>query len=166
MRRSLPGTILVRTGLRLLRGYTGPAARAFAAAADDPAAAQRAVLARLVQGAAATGYGRHHGLQPDDDYPAFRDRLPVTTWSDLQPWLARERESPGALAPAPVQAWVRSGGNCGPAKHIPHTAALKRSRVLVSARHGRLRVSAHFYNNEADLERLEQGLLRALAAGA
>lgn len=35
---------------------------------------------------------------------------------------------------------------------------LKSKRILVSARHGRLRVSPHFYNNEEDLERLEQGL--------
>jgi selenocysteine lyase/cysteine desulfurase len=33
-------------------------------------------------------------------------------------------------------------------------AALKAQRILVSARHGLLRVSTHFYNNEADLDRL------------
>lgn len=38
---------------------------------------------------------------------------------------------------------------------------LKEGRVLVSARHGNLRVSAHFYNNEEDFDRLEAGL-RAL----
>jgi selenocysteine lyase/cysteine desulfurase len=38
---------------------------------------------------------------------------------------------------------------------------LKSRNVLVSARHGNLRVSTHFYNNEEDLERLGQGL-RAL----
>lgn len=32
--------------------------------------------------------------------------------------------------------------------------ALKQHKVLVSARHNRLRVSTHFYNNEADLDRL------------
>lgn len=38
---------------------------------------------------------------------------------------------------------------------------LKRRRILVSARHGNLRVSTHFYNNEEDLERLS-GELRGL----
>jgi cysteine desulfurase / selenocysteine lyase len=33
--------------------------------------------------------------------------------------------------------------------------ALKDRRVLISARHGNLRVSTHFYNSEEDLERLE-----------
>jgi selenocysteine lyase/cysteine desulfurase len=35
---------------------------------------------------------------------------------------------------------------------------LKARRVAVAARHGRLRVSPHFYNNEADLDRLETEL--------
>jgi selenocysteine lyase/cysteine desulfurase len=35
---------------------------------------------------------------------------------------------------------------------------LKQRRVLVSARHGNLRVSAHFYNTEEDLDRLESEL--------
>ncbi len=35
---------------------------------------------------------------------------------------------------------------------------LKSRRVLVSARHGNLRVSTHFYNNEEDLERLRREL--------
>jgi selenocysteine lyase/cysteine desulfurase len=37
-------------------------------------------------------------------------------------------------------------------------AALEQHRVLVSARHGLLRVSTHFYNDAADLARLESGL--------
>lgn len=40
--------------------------------------------------------------------------------------------------------------------------ALKEQRVVVSARHGQLRVSTHFYNDESDLERLRAGLLVTL----
>jgi len=40
---------------------------------------------------------------------------------------------------------------------------LKQQRVLVSARHGNLRVSTHFYNNEADVDRLES-VLRSMEA--
>jgi selenocysteine lyase/cysteine desulfurase len=42
-------------------------------------------------------------------------------------------------------------------------AALKQKRVLVSARHGHLRISAHFYNNESDLQRLETELKSLMA---
>ena len=58
-------------------------------------------------------------------------------------------------------------------KHSPITAArfahvdpaalvqrLKEERILASARHGCLRLAVHFYNNEADIEKL-MGVLRA-----
>ena len=35
---------------------------------------------------------------------------------------------------------------------------LKKRRIQVSARHGNLRVSVHFYNDEEDIEKLRQGL--------
>jgi len=35
---------------------------------------------------------------------------------------------------------------------------LKEKRILVSSRHGNLRVSVHFYNNEQDIAALNQGL--------
>jgi cysteine desulfurase/selenocysteine lyase len=37
-------------------------------------------------------------------------------------------------------------------------AALRRRNILVTARHGRMRVAPHFYNTEADIERLRDGL--------
>lgn len=36
--------------------------------------------------------------------------------------------------------------------------SLKENRILVSARHGYLRVSTHYYNNESDIERFAQAL--------
>lgn len=39
---------------------------------------------------------------------------------------------------------------------------LREKRIVVAARHGRLRVSPHFYNNEADLELLRTALARIL----
>ena len=50
------------------------------------------------------------------------------------------------------------------AARFPHKDAaelvrlLKQRRILVSARHGNLRISVHFYNNEQDLERLGTAL--------
>jgi selenocysteine lyase/cysteine desulfurase len=37
---------------------------------------------------------------------------------------------------------------------------LQARKVMVAARHGNLRVSPHFYNDETDLERLSEALLR------
>jgi cysteine desulfurase / selenocysteine lyase len=39
--------------------------------------------------------------------------------------------------------------------------ALRDQRIVVSARHGRLRVSTHFYNDDGDLEQLRQALATA-----
>jgi len=41
-------------------------------------------------------------------------------------------------------------------------ARLKEERIIVSARHGRLRVSVHFYNNEDDIQHLGSALRRLL----
>jgi len=35
-------------------------------------------------------------------------------------------------------------------------------RVVIAARHGRLRISPHFYNDEGDLQRLESALKQLL----
>ncbi len=40
--------------------------------------------------------------------------------------------------------------------------ALKEKRVLVAVRHGLLRVSTHFYNNETDIEHLRAALTELL----
>jgi len=46
-----------------------------------------------------------------------------------------------------------------PGRDIPALAReLAARRVIVSARHGRLRVSPHFYNDESDLEKLAREL--------
>jgi selenocysteine lyase/cysteine desulfurase len=42
--------------------------------------------------------------------------------------------------------------------------ALKERRILVSARHGRLRISPHLYNDESDIEALRCGLSDQLSA--
>lgn len=54
-----------------------------------------------------------------------------------------------------------SGGDVGRL-----AARLIDRRVAVAARHGFLRVSPHFFNNEEDIARLEEELARAIAASA
>jgi selenocysteine lyase/cysteine desulfurase len=40
--------------------------------------------------------------------------------------------------------------------------ALREQKVVIAARHGRLRISPHFYNNEEDMKRLESALKKLL----
>jgi selenocysteine lyase/cysteine desulfurase len=52
-----------------------------------------------------------------------------------------------------------------PARNVSELAKeLRRRRVLVAARHGHLRVSPHFYNNQEDIERLTDELKALLVA--
>ncbi|MGA2134141.1 MAG: aminotransferase class V-fold PLP-dependent enzyme [Bryobacteraceae bacterium] len=75
-----------------------------------------------------------------------------------------------------TRAVLRRAGACLPGDAAPHydsqivtarfegrdapaiARALQEHRVLAAARHGNLRVSPHFYNNEADLDRLAEAL--------
>ncbi len=69
-------------------------------------------------------------------------------------------EGLGAQVAAPDSAVVSGKWEGRDASALART--LREERVLVSARHGYLRVSTHFYNNEEDLERLEELLRRIL----
>jgi selenocysteine lyase/cysteine desulfurase len=42
------------------------------------------------------------------------------------------------------------------------TRALREQKVVIAARHGRLRISPHFYNDDQDLIRLETALKNLL----
>lgn len=121
--------MLARLTAPLLRALCAPRARRFAAALDQPAAAQAATLARLVRAAATTGYARAHGLRADDGIAAFRDKIPLCTYSDIAPWIARQQAEPdsAALAPGRVRCYEPTSGSSGTLKQIPYNAALLRS---------------------------------------
>ena len=48
------------------------------------------------------------------------------------------------------------GSKAAMRRRLPRS--LKEQRIVVSARHGRLRVSTHFYNDESDIDRLRAAL--------
>jgi hypothetical protein len=118
----------VRAVVPALRLALGPRAARFRRALRDPRAAQDRVLGAIVAAAARTEYGRRHGLSAGDDYAMFRARLPVVTYDDLEPWiLAQARTGGHVLVAEPVRLYERTSGSSGPAKLIPHPAALQRS---------------------------------------
>ena len=51
--------------------------------------------------------------------------------------------------------WRRTGPTATPRRW---PSKLQAQRIIVAARHGNLRVSPHFYNNEADLDKLRVAL--------
>ncbi len=73
---------------------------------------------------------------------------------ELAAYARRQLESIGAsLVPSPLPSAILAARFDGrdPADLV---ARLKQQRILIAARHGNLRISTHFYNNEEDVDRL------------
>jgi len=94
----------------------------------QPARAQRQVLRRVVRQVSRTAYGRAHGITGHEDYPAFRRRLPIVTYEDLEPWITHQARSQApVLVSEPVSVFEQTSGSTGRQKLIPYTPALLRS---------------------------------------
>lgn len=111
-----------------LRASCAPRARALDRALDDPGHAQTQMLARVLRAAAGSGYGRSLGLREGDSLDAFRAKVPVVAYDELEPWIRRQREGErNALVNATVVCYEKTSGSAGPAKYIPYTEALLNS---------------------------------------
>jgi hypothetical protein len=99
--------------------------RRFARALAEPRRTQERILIELVRRNAATAWGRRHGYAAIDSVESFRERVPVTTWDALEPWIDRIRGGePGVLTAEPVLLLERTSGSTGAAKDVPYTASL------------------------------------------
>jgi selenocysteine lyase/cysteine desulfurase len=79
---------------------------------------------------------------------------------------ARTREIAGSLGGTVVGTWESPTVAARFPNQDPSALAraLREEKIIVSARHGNLRISTHLFNNEADLDALERGLRRLLFA--
>ena len=117
--------VLTRLVARAHGASLAGAARRFAAAAADPAEAQRRRLLGLLPDLAAGAYGREHGLGGVGSVRAFRQRVPVSDAASMEPWWARVAQGePGVVTRAPVLMMERSGGSSGRTRLVPFTQPL------------------------------------------
>ena len=94
----------------------------------NPALAQSALLKELLRDAAATEYGRAHGVRAGDDYEAFAARLPLVGYDRLREWIERQQQTEGKVIVAErVLFYELTSGSNGAAKQIPYTQSLKDS---------------------------------------
>lgn len=104
---------------------SGPAYRRFTRKLANPAQAQARLLDELVAGMAPSAYGRRLGLRPGDGYRAFRDKVPVSDYAALKPWIERWRAGEhGVLTTERALFWQKTSGSGGPEKWIPCTPGL------------------------------------------
>ncbi|MEP6692519.1 MAG: GH3 auxin-responsive promoter family protein [Gemmatimonadaceae bacterium] len=101
------------------------AARRFARAARDCERAQAGRLASLVAANESSAYGRAHGFAAVHSWRDYQRRVPIVTYDDLEPWVARAAAGErGVLTTAPVTIFERTSGSSSPNKLVPYTSAL------------------------------------------
>ena len=90
---------------------------------EDPAAAQQAVLERLLSDYARTAYGREHGAAEVHTIADYRRAFPVVTYADLEPLIRRVMAGETSLLlPEPPVAWGMTRGTTGQSKSVPITS--------------------------------------------
>lgn len=99
--------------------------RRFREALKHPARAQERWLSDFLRANEHTAYGRARGYATITSVSQFQQRVPVTSYEDLAPWIERleggERE---VLTSEPVLMLERTSGSVAGPKHIPYTAGL------------------------------------------
>jgi hypothetical protein len=96
---------------------------AFDRATAAPRDVQEAVLRRILAAQAETAFGRDRGLRGVNTVDAFRRRVPVQRYDDLEPYLARCRrgETQALLSERQVHMYAMTSGTTAARKYIPVT---------------------------------------------
>lgn len=98
---------------------------AFARALRDPERVQAEVLARVVEQARGSAWGRAYDYESIDSVTAFRARVPITRWDDVAPWVHRiEAGEHAVLTREPIRLLERTSGSLSGPKHVPYTEGL------------------------------------------
>lgn len=88
----------------------------------NPETHQELVLIRLLRGYSNTEYGRRCGADSISTIGEYRERFPVITYDDLQPWLEKVRSGDyGTFLPEKPVTWVTTRGTTGRPKVLPVT---------------------------------------------
>ena len=102
-----------------------PIVAAFRHGHADPAATQRERLAAILEQAKDTTLGRHYEFASIDRYETYAERVPVTDWSGMRPWIDRAcLESGPVLSAEPPLFFEPTSGSSAACKRIPYTRSL------------------------------------------
>lgn len=114
-------------GLKMLEAALNPWHQAVA----NPAAAQEAVLERLLAGYAQTRYGQRHGADEVTNLDEYRKAFPIATYEDFKPLIDQvlAGEEDVLLYEPPVGWAITRGTTKGESKFIPMTSTDLKMRV-------------------------------------
>ena len=118
-------SLVPRVAGALYGAAAAPAAARFARALREPAAAQDAILRRILRDNRETAFGREHGFAEIRTAADFRARVPLRGYAELEPWIRRACDGgPNVLTAAPMRFVEPTGGSSGLSKEVPYTRAL------------------------------------------
>lgn len=104
-----------------------PEALAYRWAAGRPEESQTALLLQILRANQESALGRHWRFNQIHSVGQFQERLPITTYADLLPWIQRiEAGEAGVLTHDPVRLLEPTSGSTSATKLIPYTDGLKR----------------------------------------
>src|SRR6185436_8434227 len=103
-----------------------PAWRGYRAALGNPAGAQEQLLFTYLRENAETWAGRTHRFATIRSIEDYQERVPITTYDDLEPLIQRVAAGQTAvLTDAPAMRLVPSSGSASATKLIPYTRTLQ-----------------------------------------
>lgn len=103
------------------------ASRALGRARKNPAAAQAALLERLLRANTQCAYGRKFAFSRLRTVRDFQSSVPMVTYEQLKPWIERiQAGEMSVLTTEPVLMLEKTSGSSTAAKYIPYTASLRR----------------------------------------
>jgi hypothetical protein len=118
-----------RVGRLLLWVKAPQSLRHFDALCRTPVQAQDRLLRQILETNADTEFGRHHGFGGITSFQRFQERVPISAYEDLEPYITKEMSGrPNQLTKEPPVLFTTTSGTTGNRKYIPMTREGKRAK--------------------------------------
>ena len=118
-----------RVGTWALRMTAPFAVRSFERRCATPARAQQRLLAELLAHNAGTEYGRRHGFAQISTFDQFQERVPLSTYDELEPYVRASMDGrPNQLTAQTPVLFTTTSGTTGASKYIPMTPDGRRAK--------------------------------------
>ena len=118
-----------RVGRLLLRVKAPRSLRHFRALCGTPVQAQDRLLREILVTNAGTEFGRQHGFGDITSFQQFQERVPISTYEDLEPYITEEMNGrSNQLTKEPPVLFTTTSGTTGNRKYIPMTREGKKAK--------------------------------------
>src|SRR5215211_2914981 len=118
-----------RVGRFLLWVKAPRSLRHFKGLCGTPVQAQDRLLRQILEANAGTEFGRRHGFGDITSLQQFQERVPISTYEDLEPYIKEEMNGrPNQLTKEPPVLFTTTSGTTGARKYIPMTREGKQAK--------------------------------------